>query len=59
MRRLHYHFMNQKLVDHCVQSECELHGWTINEIADMEKMVTLGVDGIITNHPERLRRLLA
>jgi len=59
MLSLHYHFVNQKIVDHCRQSGCELHAWTVNEIADMEKMVTLGVDGIITNHPERLRRLLA
>lgn len=32
--------------------------WTVNEPADMEKMIGLGVDGIITDHPAVLRRLL-
>ncbi len=32
--------------------------WTINETADMEKFVDLGVDGIITDRPDRLREVL-
>jgi glycerophosphoryl diester phosphodiesterase len=56
---VHHHAVSQNIVDACRQSRCELHAWTVNEIADMEKMITLGVDGIITNYPERLRRLLA
>lgn len=28
--------------------------WTVNEIADLESMITLGVDGIITDYPDRL-----
>lgn len=32
--------------------------WTINESADMEKFVDLGVDGIITDRPDRLREVL-
>lgn len=27
--------------------------WTINETADMARLVTAGVDGLITNYPER------
>lgn len=27
--------------------------WTVNEEADMEKLITLGVDGIITDYPDR------
>ena len=27
--------------------------WTINETDDMEKMVQMGVDGIITDYPNR------
>jgi glycerophosphoryl diester phosphodiesterase len=29
--------------------------WTINESADMERFVDMGVDGIITDRPDRLR----
>ena len=32
--------------------------WTVNTPEDLQKMVSLGVDGIITNHPGRLHNLL-
>ncbi len=32
--------------------------WTVNEPGDMKRMVRLGVDGIATNYPDRLARLL-
>jgi glycerophosphoryl diester phosphodiesterase len=37
----------------------ELHVWTIDEEAEMRAMLALGVDGIITNFPARLLKLLA
>ena len=33
----------------------QVYTWTVNEPADIEHMKELGVDGIITNYPERLR----
>jgi len=33
----------------------KVYTWTVNEPADIEQMKELGVDGIITNYPERLR----
>ncbi|HBB18288.1 MAG TPA: glycerophosphodiester phosphodiesterase [Syntrophus sp. (in: bacteria)] len=35
-----------------------IHAWTVNEAEEMQKAVALGVDGIITNHPDRLIRIL-
>ncbi|MBX7185710.1 MAG: glycerophosphodiester phosphodiesterase [Vicinamibacteria bacterium] len=32
--------------------------WTINEAPDMEKFIDMGVDGIITDRPDRLREVL-
>ncbi|MHA7298802.1 glycerophosphodiester phosphodiesterase family protein [Pseudarthrobacter sp. MDT3-1] len=32
--------------------------WTVNTTADMERLMDLGVDGIITDHPTRLRTLM-
>jgi glycerophosphoryl diester phosphodiesterase len=32
--------------------------WTINEASDMEKFIDMGVDGIITDRPDRLREVL-
>ena len=33
--------------------------WTINESADMERFVDMGVDGIITDRPDRLREVFS
>jgi len=33
--------------------------WTVNEPADMERVLDLGVDGIITDYPDRARGILA
>ena len=33
--------------------------WTVNEIEDLENMVDAGVDGIITDYPDRAQRVLA
>ena len=33
--------------------------WTVNEPADMERMLDLGVDGLITDYPDRARGVLA
>ena len=33
--------------------------WTVNEPSDMARLLDLGVDGIITDYPDRLRKVLA
>lgn len=33
--------------------------WTVNEVADLTRMVDLGVDGIITDYPVRAQQVLA
>jgi glycerophosphoryl diester phosphodiesterase len=33
--------------------------WTVNERPDMERLIALGVDGIITDYPDRLRAVMA
>jgi glycerophosphoryl diester phosphodiesterase len=33
--------------------------WTVNERADMERLIADGVDGLITDYPDRLRALMA
>ena len=32
--------------------------WTVNDVAHMESLITMGVDGIITDYPECLREVL-
>ena len=33
--------------------------WTVNDPADMRRLADMGVDGIITDYPDRLRTVMA
>ena len=35
-----------------------VHVWTVNETADMQRLIKWGVDGLITDYPDRLLKLL-
>jgi glycerophosphoryl diester phosphodiesterase len=37
----------------------EMFVWTVNDTGEMERLLKLGVDGIITDYPSRLRNLIA
>ncbi|CAN5175109.1 glycerophosphodiester phosphodiesterase [soil metagenome] len=36
----------------------KVHVWTINEIADMRRLLEMGVDGIMTDYPDKLLEIL-
>jgi glycerophosphoryl diester phosphodiesterase len=36
-----------------------VHVWTVNEVDDMERLLEWGVDGLVTDYPDRLADLLA
>jgi glycerophosphoryl diester phosphodiesterase len=36
----------------------EIHIWTVNQMTDMERLIEWGVDGLITDYPDRLLALL-
>jgi glycerophosphoryl diester phosphodiesterase len=33
--------------------------WTVDDVPTMEKLIADGVDGLITDYPDRLRNVLA
>ena len=37
------------------QSGVKVLPWTVNESADMDRLIGWGVDGIVTDYPDRLR----
>jgi glycerophosphoryl diester phosphodiesterase len=36
----------------------EVHAWTINDPAEMTRLLNLGVDGLMTDRPDLLRDVL-
>ncbi|HSS64742.1 MAG TPA: glycerophosphodiester phosphodiesterase [Gammaproteobacteria bacterium] len=47
-----------KLVDEAHGLELEVVVWTVNAPAEMRAMIDIGVDGIITDYPDRLRAVM-
>ena len=54
----YFYFVNQKLVSDLHEKNIKLIPWTVNEISDMKNLLELGVDGIITDYPDRLIKLV-
>ncbi|MCI0398172.1 MAG: glycerophosphodiester phosphodiesterase [Chloroflexi bacterium] len=52
------HVLTPRFVRGAHGRNLEVHAWTINETADMQRMLDLGIDGIITDYPDRLLELL-
>ena len=42
------------LVDHAHAHGVVVHVWTINDLAEIERLLDIGVDGIVTDHPARM-----
>lgn len=49
----HFSLVDEATVKYCRQKGLKIIPWTINEIADMERMKTFNLDGIITDYPDR------
>lgn len=54
----HYGQVNQALVDSVRKLNMRLIPWTVNDEKDIDKMIELKVDGIITDYPEKVIKRL-
>ncbi len=50
----HFVNLNEENVKAIKQANLKIYPWTVNKIADIAKMKSLKVDGIITNYPKRI-----
>ena len=50
----YFQFISKKTVDSCHALNIKIIPWTVNEISDMKAVVRMGVDGIITDYPDRI-----
>jgi glycerophosphoryl diester phosphodiesterase len=49
----HYSLINEKLIQLCHRQGIKVIPWTVNEAGKMQELVKLGVDGLITDYPDR------
>ena len=47
---LGYKLVSKKLLDYCKKNGIKVHVWTINKRNDMESLIGMGVDGIMTDN---------
>ena len=55
----HHGALTRELVREAHSLGLQVLPWTVNEPADMERLIGWGVDGLITDYPDRLRAVLA
>lgn len=52
-------YVTREMVTHAHRNGIRVVPWTVNDVPTMAKLIDDGVDGIITDYPDRLRTLLA
>lgn len=50
--------VDRRFVDRAHAHNAQVHVWTVNDPATMRHLISIGVDGIITDYPDRLLQLL-
>jgi glycerophosphoryl diester phosphodiesterase len=53
----HFSLVDDFTVEFCQKNNLKIVPWTVNEIADLEKMKKFKLDGIITDYPDRAVRV--
>jgi glycerophosphoryl diester phosphodiesterase len=46
------------LVTFAHRHDVQVHVWTVNDEAEMERLLDLGVDGVMSDYPGRLRAVV-
>jgi glycerophosphoryl diester phosphodiesterase len=52
------HVLTKRFLQTAHSHNLKVHVWTVNQVEDMKRLLDLGVDGIITDHPDRLISVL-
>lgn len=50
--------LNKDFVEAAHLRNLQVHAWTVNETESMQRLIGIGVDGIMTDYPDRLMSLL-
>lgn len=52
-----FRLVDEELVSFCQNKQMKLIPWTVNEKSEMENLIRLGVDGLITDYPNRFNEI--
>jgi glycerophosphoryl diester phosphodiesterase len=50
--------VSREFIEAAHERNLKVHVWTVNETTDMQRLLEMGVDGIMTDYPDRLLALL-
>ncbi len=53
----YFELVDAELVSFCHAKGIQVVPWTVNEVADMRRLLSLGVDGLISDYPDRYTQL--
>jgi len=53
----HFSLVNDQLLDYCKKNKIKLIPWTVNEESEIVRLIQLGVDGIISDYPDKVIEL--
>jgi len=54
----YYELVDADLIKKCHQKGMKIIPWTVNEKSDMKRLIELGIDGLITDYPNRGQEVL-
>jgi len=54
----YYPLVNGYLLDYAAENNMKVIPWTVNEKETMAELIQMGVDGIITDYPDRANEVL-
>lgn len=55
---LYYSVLHKEIVDGIRKTNLKINTYTVNNVEHMKTLINLGIDGIITNYPDKLSALL-
>lgn len=57
MEEMGFKLATESFVDAAHRHNLAVHYWTINEVEDMQHLIDIGADGIMTDYPHRLKEV--
>lgn len=53
----YYKYVTEEMIDYAHLNNIKVIPWTVNEPEEMKRFIEMGVDGLITDYPDRLNEL--